>query len=276
MKILLTGAAGEVGRLLRPLLSDKYASVLLTDRVPIEDLRFNETFEQGDICDASFMDSLLGKVDGVIHLAALVGPDYTFEQVLGPNVEGTHNLLRAAVQQGVRRVVYASSHHAVGFLPRGTPIDAETPPRADSNYGISKAFGEILCSHFADAYGLDVLSIRIGFVGEQVIDERRIHTWCSPRDLVQLIDIGLTYPDLGYRIVYGCSESPSSFFDNGAAEALGYRPVDNVLDHLADPGLLHASVDESRLENCFVGGHFVSTAARSTRERRHAAGQVMA
>jgi len=258
MKVLLTGASGLVGTDLRPFISESYDEVLLTSRDPILDLRPNERFEQGDVVDAEFVDSLLEQVDGVIHLAGLVGPDYTFEEVMAPNVTGTYNLFRSAHRHGVKQIVNASSHHAIGFLRRGARIDAQTPPRADSYYGITKAFGEILAAYFADKHGLNILTIRIGYVGEKAIDERRVHTWCSPGDLARLVHIGLSNPDLGYRLVYGVSNCPGSFFDNSSAKAIGYEPQDNSLDFLADPALRDAVPDPEAPENLFIGGYFAS------------------
>ena len=247
-----------MGSDLRPFLSESYDEVLLTSRRPITDLQPNETYEQGDIIDAGFVDSLVGQVDGAIHLAGMVGPDYTYDEVMAPNVTGTYNLFHAAHRHGVKQIVNASSHHAVGFHRRGTHLDALTTPRADSYYGISKAFGEILASYFADKYGLNILTIRIGYVGERAIDERRMRTWCSPRDLAQLVHIGLSNPDLGYRLVYGVSNNPGSFFDNSSAEEIGYKPMDNSLDFLADPKLRDAVPDPNLAENLFIGGYFAS------------------
>ena len=235
--ILLTGAAGIVGSLLRPLLVERYPQLLLTDIVEITDLSANESFEQGDITDLPFVESLTRKSNAIIHLAGKVGPDFTYEEVLGANIIGTHNVFQAAKDAGIKQIINASSHHAVGFYKRGETIDHQTPPRPDSNYGLSKAFSEASASCFADKFAMNILSIRIGFVGNEVIDERRLHTWTSPCDLAQLIHLGLTKPDLGHQIVYGVSDNPNPFFDNRNATRLGYTPQDRALDHLADPDI---------------------------------------
>lgn len=258
MKILLTGATGIVGRLLRPILAETYESILLNSRQAITDVRPNERWLPGDLCDPALIDQLMSQVDGVIHMAGLVGPDYTFDQVLGPNLVAVYHLFEAARKYRVQRFIYASTHHAVGFLPRGTHVDHLTPPRADSWYGFSKAAGEILASHAADRYGLDVMSIRIGYVGEIIPDERRVHTFCSARDLAQLIHIGLTGPQRGFHMVYGLSRCPDPMFDNRHAESLGYRPQDFSLDFLADPALAHQQPNPSKPEQRFIGGHFAS------------------
>ncbi len=115
-----------------------------------------------------------------------------------------------------------------------------------------------MASLYADKYGLHVLAIRIGYVGEVAIDERRVHTWTSPRDLAQLIKIGLRYPNLGFQLVYGVSKTPACFFDNINAEKLGYRPQDDVHQHLSSPELIHPSPEQERIEARYIGGHFVT------------------
>ncbi len=256
--ILLTGAAGIVGRALRPLLAARYGHVLLTDLVPVGDLAPNESFEAGDIVDAAFVERLASRVEGIVHLAGLVGAAYTFEEVLDPNIVGTHHVYGAARRTGVTHVVYASSHHAVGFFKRGEAIDHATAPRPDSQYGLSKAYGEAAGAYFADKHGLNVLAIRIGFVGERVEDERRLHTWISPRDLAQLIDIGLRTPDLGFETVYGVSDNPAPFFDNRNAFRLGYRPEDRSVDVVADASILTASPEPGTIAGGVVGGGFAA------------------
>ncbi|MDF1850596.1 MAG: NAD(P)-dependent oxidoreductase [Verrucomicrobiales bacterium] len=258
-RLLLTGAAGIVGNALRPLLRDHHEQVVLTDllEIPGDELAENETFLRGDLTDAPFVESLAEDIDGIVHLGGLVGPDFTFDEVMGANIAGTRNVFEAARIHDVPRVVYASSHHALGFLERTDPIDTTTAPRPDSFYGWSKAAGESLGAYYADKFGLKVLSIRIGFVGDSVIDERRLHTWISAQDLFQLVEIGLTHPDLSYDIVYGASDNPAPFFDNENAERLGYEPRDRSIDHLADPALLTTPPAEGP-EGKYIGGHFAT------------------
>ena len=255
-RILLTGAAGIIGSLIRPLLRLCYEHVVLTDLAQIENVADNESFVQGDIADLEFVTRIAGEVDGIVHFAGRVGPDYSFDEVLTANIVGTHNVFAAARAQGVSRVVYASSHHAVGYWKRSDCIDETALPRPDSQYGLSKAFGESVASYYSDKFAIDVLAIRIGFCSAQVIDERRLHTWISPRDLVQLIQIGLMTPNLGFEIVYGVSDNPDPFFDNANAARLGYRPQDRAIDHLADPGILDNTPDSTRIGDAVVGGPF--------------------
>ena len=259
MRILLTGASGIVGQSIHPLLAERCSELILTDRQELPDgtLSNNEVFQQGDLTDRSFVNSVSEGADAIIHLAGLVGPDFTFDEVMGANITGTRNVLEAARVHGIERVIYASSHHAVGFLRRDDPIDETSAPRPDSFYGWSKAAGESICAYYTDKFGLRVFAIRIGFVGESVIDERRLHTWISSRDLVQLIEIGLRHEEISFEIVYGVSDNPASFFDNRNAERLGYRPKDRSVNHLADPGIL-TTPPAPGPEGEYVGGHFAT------------------
>ena len=257
-RILLTGAAGIVGTLVRPLLRERYAQIVLTDIEPVSDPASNESVTCGDIADPAFVESVVQGVDAVVHLAGCVGPDFTFDEVLTANIIGTHNVFAACRKSEVSRVVYASSHHAVGFYRRDAFIDESAPPRPDSQYGLSKAVGESIAAYYSDKFAINVLAIRIGFAAKHVIDERRLHTWISARDLMQLIDIGLKTPNLGYELVYGISDNPDPFFDNTNAHRLGYRPQDRAVDHLERTEIQLEQADASTIGGATVGGPFTA------------------
>ena len=265
--ILVTGAAGIVGTALRPVLQKQYQHVILTDLQPVESIASNESYHPCDITDRDSIGKLVGLADGVLHLAGLVGAAYTFDEVLQPNIEGTYNVFRAAYENRISNVVYASSHHVVGFHKRGTHIDDQTPHRPDSHYGLSKAFGESAGAYFADNFGLNVLAVRIGFVGTEVATERRQHTWVSARDLAQLIGIGFETPDLGYEVVYGISGNPDGVFDNSNATRLGYRPEDSSQDHLASEAIRMEQPDLKSVAGGCVGGGFAAVDFHGDAER---------
>src|SRR5690606_35728939 len=130
----------------------------------------------------------------------------------------------AARKAGVKRVVFATSNHAVGSYPRTTTIGTDVIPRPDSRYGVSKLFGEGLGAMYAYKHGIGVTSLRIGNVGDQPRDVRRLSIWVKPEDLVQLIRIGLERPGLVYEVMYGVSDNQRSWYDNSRAQALGYKP----------------------------------------------------
>lgn len=254
--ILLTGAAGIVGRAVRPLLRERFERLVLADLQPISDLADNETAYVGDVADQDFVDDLASSVDGIVHLAGLVGAAYDFEEVLRPNILGADAVLEAARKAEIHNLVFASSHHVVGFLRRGEVVDHRTTPRPNSQYALSKAYGEAAASLYADKHALNCLVIRIGYVGDDLSKERRLRTWVSARDLVQLVEIGLRTPDLGYEVVYGVSNNPEPIFDNSNAVRLGYRPDDCSRDFVSDPAILEAKPDSSLLEDVLIGGGF--------------------
>ncbi|CAN5161715.1 NAD(P)-dependent oxidoreductase [soil metagenome] len=266
--ILLTGAAGTVGRALRPLLLRRFGRLVLTDRRELPNpLATGETFERGDLEDAAFLAGLAMGSAGIVHLAGLVGAHYTFEQVISPNVVGTHHVFEAARAAGVRNVVLASSAHVVGFLRRGSPIDHATPPRPNSPYAWSKASAEAAGAYFADNFGRSVMAIRIGYVGDDLSKERRLRTWVSARDLAQLVAIGLTRGALGFEVVYGVSANPQPFFDNSNAFRLGYLPRDSSADVVTDPAIAAQEPDLATLEGGLVGGGFAAVGFEGDADR---------
>lgn len=255
--ILLTGAAGIVGRAIRPELARTRTRIVLTDLREIADLTANESFAKGDLADLDFVRSVTKNVAGIVHLGGLVGADYTFDEVLRPNIIGAHNVFEAARENGVSRIVYASSAHCVGFIKRGRHIDDRTFPRPNGEYAVSKVFGEMAASYYADNFNLNILAIRIGYVGDDLSKERRLRTWTSARDLTQLIELGLNN-DVGFEIVYGVSDNPDPFFDNSNAFRLGYRPRDNAADLVTDRSVLAERPDLDSIEGGVVGGGFAA------------------
>lgn len=230
-RILLTGAAGRVGRLVRPLLQQKYA-LRLCDLAPLAATADDDEIRSGDLAEPTVAARAVEGVEGVVHLAGLVAPAISFEDSLAPNYRAVLNLLEACRQTGVRRFVFASSHHVVGLhsLER---LSADAPPAPDGFYGLSKAFGEAACALYARRFAIRTLIVRIGNADPAVPDGRRERLWVSGRDLVQLISIGLEHEALECEIVYGTSLCPDPLFPNNAARRLGYLPMDHAAEHHA-------------------------------------------
>lgn len=233
MTILITGAAGIVGTGLRREFASDGRSLRLLDRQPVKDLAAHETALLGDIGDREALRRAMAGTHAVIHLAGCT-TDADMEAQIEGNVRGAWNVFEAAREAGVERVVFASSHHVVGYYPRRRRIGTEVLLRPDSRYGLTKGFGEQVGAMFADKYGLRVLCIRIGFAEERPVDRRRLSIWTSFRDLAQLVRIGLDHEQLRYAVVYGVSDNTRGFFDNEAAFRLGYRPQDNAEQFAAD------------------------------------------
>ncbi len=258
-RILLTGAKGGVGTMLRPLLRRHYPTVVLSDREPIADLAENERFIAADLTDPASVAAACAGIDGIIHLGgfSVEGP---WEAIHSANIVGLWNLYEAARAAGVRRVVFASSNHAVGFYRRRDRIGVDEPVRPDSRYGVSKAFGEAVGAYFADKFGLRVMSIRIGNVDVEPIDKRRLAIWIHPGDLFQLCRIGLEHPDLHHVIVYGESLNERSWWDNRTAYRLGYAPEHRAEDHAEAALRAQAELPADPIGDLFQGGAFCSMA----------------
>lgn len=255
--VLLTGAAGGIGRRLRRLLKDRYPRLLLSDRQPLPEPVGGEEFVAADLADPAQTEALVSGMDGIIHLGgySVEGP---WQDIHQANIVGCYNLFEAARRQGVKRVVFASSNHAVGFYPRNRRIGVDDPVRPDSRYGVSKVFGEALAALYADKYGVRALCIRIGNVDDRPVDRRRLSIWLHPDDLVQLIDIGLTHPELHYEVVYGASDNERSWWDNEPAFRLGYRPRHRAEDYLDHALAEQAKIDPDPVGDRYQGGTFCS------------------
>ena len=254
-KILITGAAGDVGGHLRRELAGRYA-LRLSDIRPIKNLAEGEEFIRGDCARLRDMLRVTRGVDAVVHLGgfSVEGP---WEAILRANIVGTYNVFEAARRNGVHRIVFATSNHAVGFYDRDDTIDHRVYPKPDSRYGVSKVFGEALGSLYADKYGMEVVCMRIGNVNPRPADKRRLSIWLSPRDLAQLVSIAIDRPGVRFEIVYGVSDNRRSWYDNANAERLGYRPQDDS-EPWAEEILKNEKPGADPRTERFQGGTFVT------------------
>ncbi len=229
--LLITGGGGSVARMVRPHLREAGLKLRLLDRNPIADAGEDEQA----VCDLADQDGLRAAMSGCIAVLHLAGctTDAPWEDQIAGNVAGCIGLFEAARATRVGRVIYASSNHVVGMHPRNRRLTVAAPFRPDSRYGVTKAFGELLGAFFADKYALRVLCIRIGSAEPQPVDRRRLSIWLSPRDLAQLVTIGVRKPDLRYAVVYGVSDNARSFYDASESDRLGYKPLDRAEDYAA-------------------------------------------
>ena len=223
--ILITGAAGDVGTHLRRELAGKYV-LRVSDLRTVKKINTEEKFVRANI--SKFADALriTRGVDAIVHLGgySVEGP---WEGILSANIIGCYNVFEAARRNGVRRILFPTSNHAVGFYKRSQTIDHRVFIKPDSRYGVSKVFGEALGSLYADKYGMEFFMMRIGNVNPVPIDKRRLAIWFSPRDLAQLVTIGIEHPDIRFEIVYGISRNKRAWYDNSNAYRLGYMPQDD-------------------------------------------------
>jgi uronate dehydrogenase len=225
--ILLTGAAGGLGTLMRGLLPSYGYELRLLDMLPIEGEPGAIT---ADLADTAALREAVRGVDAIVHLAG-ISLESTFGKILKANIEGTYNLYEAARAEGVRRVVFASSNHAVGYTPRpqgDDPLIAlDTPRRPDTFYGLSKCFGEDLAQLYADRHGIDTVSVRIGSCFPEPSTVRSLSVWMSPADGARLLHAALTADVTGHTVVYGSSANTRLWWDLAPARALGYEPQDD-------------------------------------------------
>jgi uronate dehydrogenase len=255
-RVLVTGASGGIGSRLRKLLPAHYDTVL-TDLAPPPDLAPAETFIAADLADMAAVERAVAGIEGVIHLGGQ-STEADWETILRANITGAYNLFEAARRQGVKRVIFASSNHVVGFYPRRQRIGRNVLPLPDSRYGVSKAFGEALGALYAYKFGLGVLCIRIGNVSDRPANERQLSIWLKPEDLVSLIRVGLEKEGLVYETVYGVSYNERGWWDNSAAQALGYQPQGRAEEFAAEVLAAQALLPPDAVGDYFQGGPFCS------------------
>jgi len=254
-RIVLTGAAGRLGSYLRePLLTmaDELVSTDIAD--DIGKLYPGESYVQADLADFTAMNNILKDADMVAHFGAFVdeGP---FDKLLGPNFIGAYNIWEAAYQNNVRRVIYASSIHAVGMHLKSDAIGIDAPHRPDTFYGLAKCFAEDLGRMYWDKRGLESVCLRI-LSCAQVTSARALGSWLSYDDLIQLVTRAIDTPTTGFSIVYGVSNNDRSPVNNSGAAFLGYRPKDNAEQFAPDILAAEPPADPQDPGQMYHGGPF--------------------
>ncbi|MEU5085694.1 NAD(P)-dependent oxidoreductase [Streptomyces sp. NPDC021356] len=256
--VLLTGAAGGLGTLMRDLLPQYGYTLRLLDMRPIEGEPDAVTADLGD--KAALRAAVRG-VDAVVHLAG-ISLEAPFEKILKANIEGTYNLYEAAREEGVGRVVFASSNHAIGHTPRPRGDDplipVDTPRRPDTFYGLSKSFGEDLAQLYWDKHGLETVSVRIGSCFPEPTSVRMLSVWMSPADGARLFHAALTAENVGHTVVHGSSANTRLWWDLSTARALGYEPQDDSEPYAAKLIAEQGELDPADEAHAYLGGHFVT------------------
>ncbi|MDD9601313.1 NAD-dependent epimerase/dehydratase family protein [Klebsiella variicola] len=226
-RLLITGAAGRLGSVLRSHAHYLADTLRLTDIADMGKAAANEEIIQCDQGDFEKMLEITRDVDAVVHLGG-IPLENTFENILHANIRGTYNVYEACRRNGVKRIVYGSSNHAIGFYEREAMIGSDVPHRPDSIYGVSKAFAEDLARYYYDKFRIETVSIRIGSSFEEPTDRRMLATWLSFRDFVELVDRSLSVPRVGFTVVYGTSANREHFWSDKEAKFLGYQPKDSA------------------------------------------------
>ncbi len=254
-RVLITGAAGAIGRCLRAEFKGVYDELRLADIAPQAPAEPGETVLQTDIRDIAALEAAMADIDCVVHLAGIPveGPWKTVRDL---NIDGCYNAFEAARRQRVKRFVFASSNHAVGFHRRDKVLDSQVVPRPDTRYGVSKVFGEALGRLYADKHGLSVACLRIGTFREpdEPSEARQLLSWVSHRDLAQLVRRCIDHPDYHFVVAYGVSANRRSRWSNADVDFLGYRPQDDSEAYAE--AILAKGIVEDPIAARFHGGFF--------------------
>jgi len=240
-RVLITGINGRIGKILQNALQNGH-EVYGLDR----EGTFSEQILSVDVAEyQQIMQAVqqLSALDSIIHLAGNPNVNATWESVLSANIVGTRNIFEAAREFRIRRVIFASSNHVTGAYegfepnlhlhrqPEPPKISIQDPIRPDSDYGVSKAFGEAVARYYAARWGIEAICLRIGAVlsnDDPTTDARLRKVWLSHRDLIQLVEKSLI-AKVTFGIYYGVSNNKGAFWDISNARAeLGYEPVDDA------------------------------------------------
>lgn len=255
-RLLLTGAAGGLGRVLRPRLRARCSLLRVSDLAPMDPPAAGEEVVQAPLQDRAAVHGLLEGMDAVVHLGG-ISTEQPFDAVLQANIVGTYNLYEAARRHGVKRIVFASSNHVTGFYRQDEVIDANMPVRPDGYYGLSKAFGENLSRFYFDRYGIETVCLRIGSSFPEPKDRRMLATWLSYDDLERLVVASLTAPVAGHSIVFGMSDNTTTWWDNTQARHIGFRPQDSSEPFRAAREAAQPTLDPGDPAVLYQGGAFV-------------------
>ena len=256
-KLVLTGAAGQLGSRLRGPLSKMCETLVSTDLADdVGALHAGETYVQADLSNLDAMVDLLKDADMVVHFGA-IGDEAPWDDILQSNIVGAYNIWEAAYRNGVKRVVYASSVHAVGMHKKTDTIGLDVPHRPDTYYGLAKCFSEDLASLYWDKRGVESVCMRI-FSCAPPTNARSIGTWLSYDDLIHLVERSVNSPVVGFSIVYGISNNDRAVVDNTKAGHLGYRPKDNAEEFAEEVFAKTPPLDNSDLANLCIGGPFAT------------------
>ncbi|MGV0813442.1 NAD(P)-dependent oxidoreductase [Mycolicibacterium boenickei] len=259
--VVLTGSAGEIGSMLRQKLRRSGRKLVLVDVAEQPPIEVDEDAEivAASVSDVEAMVKACAGADAIVHLASLLD-GASWQQYVDVNVNGTYGILEAARRNGINRVVYASSHHAVGFNPRS---DTEVPdymfPRPDSYYGVAKVASEALGSLYRDRHGIDFIAIRIASYRPQPDDRRSLSNWLSPDDTVRAIEASLSVPSPGFRVIWGVSANTRRWMSLDEARSIGFEPRDDA-EKWAPAVIASTSPEDPGAQwDHMLGGRFTAT-----------------
>ncbi|MGE3623207.1 MAG: NAD-dependent epimerase/dehydratase family protein [Bdellovibrionales bacterium] len=251
-KVLITGAAGAIGSVLREGFHGVYGLVRCSDIREQAPARKGEELHQGDIIDMAAMERAMEGMDAVVHLGG-TPREADWESIHRNNIVGCYTAYEAARRQGVRRFIFASSNHANGYYRRTRRVSIDDPVRPDSRYGVSKVFGEALGRMYADKYGMEVVCLRIGSFRKEPTDRRMLHSWIGHADTVRLARAAVEAPKVHFEVIYGVGANNNVWWDTRPGERLGFQPEESA-DAFAD-ALANAASGAGPIGDIFQGGY---------------------
>ncbi|NKJ49955.1 epimerase [Burkholderia sp. SG-MS1] len=254
-KIALSGAGGQLGAVVRAAmiargtpLRSAAGSKALTPLVEGEDVM------HGDLRDPAVVDRLLEGVDVLIHFAG-TSVERPLPEIIENNLRGLVEVYEGARRHGVKRIVFASSNHAIGMYPVTEKLSLDCELRPDGFYGLSKVWGEALARMYWDKHGIESVCVRIGSCLERPTEPRHLSTWFGHRDLMHFLDRCVEAEDVGFLTIWGVSANTRSWWDNSGAARFGYQPTQNSEDYAAD--ILARPNPLDAFGQRFQGGAFV-------------------
>ena len=257
-RILLTGAAGNLGQQLRPRLKRYCDHLRLSDRADLGTAADGEELQQVDLADKATVHRLLEGVDVVVHMGG-ISTEQAWSAILDANIVGLVHLYEAARAHGVNRIGFASSNHVTGFYRQDQVVCPEDPKRPDGLYGLSKAFGEDLSRFYFDRHRIETVCLRIGSSFPAPRNRRMLATWMSYDDLERLVVASLTAPVVGHTVIYGMGDNSTTWWDNTSARHIGYRPQDSSERFRAEVEAADPQPDLNDPAVIYQGGPFVRT-----------------
>ncbi len=255
-RLLLTGAAGGLGKVLRHRLVPYAGALRVSDRVDLGAANPGEEVVLCDLADKAAVHRLVEGVDGVVHFGG-ISLESAFEPIMQSNIVGVFNLYEAVRKHGVKRVVFASSNHVTGYYRQSEKIGVDAPVRPDGLYAVSKCFGENLSRFYFDRYGIETACLRIGSSFPTVRDRRMLATYLSYDDLVELVRCALFAPHVGHTVIFGASDNSRKWWDNTGAAHLGFAPRDAADVHRERVEATSPPLDPDDPVGIYQGGAFV-------------------
>jgi uronate dehydrogenase len=254
-RLLITGAAGNLGRELRLGLAHLATNLRLADRLSLGEAAPHEELLQGDLSNLDFARMATANCDAVVHFAG-TPREQTFAEIISDTIPASYNIWESARLNKVRRVVYASSIHAVGYYPVEDLPGTDVAHRPDSFYGMTKCFSEDLARLYWDKFGIETVCLRICSCFPEPVDRRMLWSWLSLADCVRLAEAALTAPRVGFSVIYGTSDNRESGVSNVGARHIGFAPQDSADPYRASVMAAKPRPDPASASARVVGGWF--------------------